>query len=107
MNCGRCGNVCRADNPFRNPVDCVNGVCEPAWGACFQRSEFNTCDAYCASIGEVCRTCTAGTWLSWGSANESNCGRYVQPSSSSYDPCGQQLPGPGGVNSLFVCCCGK
>lgn len=46
-HCGACGGVCEGG--------CDAGQCAPKWGECIRYdSGFDTCDAYCTSIGEAC-----------------------------------------------------
>jgi len=47
-NCGACGRKCPANG-------CSGGKCTPYFGACvIPGVSGNNCDAYCASIGQVC-----------------------------------------------------
>jgi hypothetical protein len=46
-HCGACGGVCKDG--------CSAGQCMPTWGECLSMiSGIETCDMYCASVGEAC-----------------------------------------------------
>lgn len=47
VHCGACDKACGAG--------CAVGECIPTWGECITpQSGFDTCDAYCTSVGEMC-----------------------------------------------------
>ena len=47
MHCGTCSGVCA--------TGCSAGQCTPTWGECLDmKSGVETCDVYCASVGEAC-----------------------------------------------------
>lgn len=49
-NCGKCGKICKG-----GAEACGDAMCLPAYGECINMGTgFQTCNAYCASIGESC-----------------------------------------------------
>ena len=98
-----CEGVCELYAPVPGVGECVEGQCTPTFHGCFDKAEFDTCDAYCESIGSVCaqNACGGGTYVihaivEWcedpskeGILREGACG----------EPIGWQ------VNTGAQCCC--
>ena len=53
-HCGECGHICREFNGSTVGI-CKWGQCEPTITGCLRPEDgFETCDEYCASLGEQC-----------------------------------------------------
>jgi hypothetical protein len=53
-HCGTCGTTCRVAG---DTGGCSAGECEPALTECLATTQFASCDAACAAIGETCGVC--------------------------------------------------
>jgi hypothetical protein len=81
MHCGACSGVCKDG--------CSAGQCTPAWGECIVMSSgFETCDAYCASVGEACveNACGVVSATVRAFSQLTNCEQEVGPGSIK-EPC--------------------
>jgi hypothetical protein len=99
-NCGVCGHACRGQ--------CAAGACQPSFAACFNRTQFDTCDAFCSSIGESCTpTCSDGrtVWQGWDPLGQSSCEIHQNSDQSSTGSCSDPLPPLSGAVGFFNCCC--
>jgi hypothetical protein len=100
-NCGRCGHTCRGT--------CTSGKCDPAFGGCFDRNQFDTCDAFCSSIGLHCAAgaCITMTWMSWPQSQRTLCDGADSNSNQGQGSCTDPLPPRNSTDqALFNCCCG-
>jgi hypothetical protein len=103
-NCGTCGHVCRGT--------CTGGKCDPSWFVCFDRTQFDSCQAYCVSIRATCSTACGSSqapWLGWVDGSQIGCNAHVAPNAiGTGQSCSSPLPAqaPGGV-VLFNCCCAE
>lgn len=98
-----CEGMCELYAPLPGVGECIEGQCSPTFHGCFDKADFDTCDAYCESIGSACaeNACGGATYVihaivEWcedpnkeGVVREGTCG----------DPIGWQ------VNSGAQCCC--
>jgi hypothetical protein len=104
-NCGKCGNVCRGT--------CSGGRCDPALTDCIKTPQRESCDTFCASIGERCSEngCGGIVWAAWG-VDVTNCESstpIVECGPAHKDTlcfgaftCSALLPAAGGA---YECCC--
>ena len=98
MHCGACSRVCEAG--------CGAGQCKPTWGECIDmESGFETCDLYCAAVGETCveNGCGGLGATSRGFALTVNCEQEVAPGSVK-EPC-NTVQTWGGGRPVIQCCC--
>jgi hypothetical protein len=74
------------------------------WAACFARSDFRTCEAYCASIAQTCAAAACGTltYQVWDSAG--GCVANMTPRGSSSDGCTVQVVSLGSKTTVRCCC---
>lgn len=102
-NCGVCGHVCASGT-------CAAGQCAAAWGECIDQLDgFDTCTAYCASIGEACAEagCRTG-WTSFTAGSLSSCEPFRENGLGSGvnrgpESCGAALPWA--QFNFIACCC--
>lgn len=82
---------------------CVEGQCTPTFHECFDKAEFDTCEAYCQSIGSVCaqNACGGGTYVIHAIVEwcEDPSKEGVVREGSCEEPIGWQ------VNTGARCCC--
>jgi len=96
-HCGSCAGVCDGG--------CQDGNCAPKWGECLNyKSGFDTCDAYCTSVGESCVEggCEDGSTIR-GYANTVLCADEVSYSTLS-EPCDLAQPWTPGRLDVQCCC---
>ncbi len=96
-HCGACGKVCGGG--------CGGGQCAPAWGECFDiDSGFETCGAYCSSVGETCaeNKCeTEDTIRGYGNIVDCTSEKLYATAAEACDKV--QTWGPG--RQVIQCCC--
>ena len=95
-HCGSCSGVCEGGYE--------GGKCAPKYGACINtRSGFESCDAYCASIGETCveEGCAGSTVLIYGSKNDCEAAEFATPIA---EPCGTVQEWSFGGTDIQCCC---
>ena len=96
-HCGSCSGVCEGG--------CDAGKCAPKWEGCFDMaSRFDTCTAYCASVGETCveNGCDGGsTSRGFPSLNDCQDDVFFTPY---VEPCDQVQPWNAG-RKVMKCCC--
>ena len=98
MHCGACSGVCKDG--------CSAGQCIPAWGECIVMSSgFETCDAYCASVGEACveNACGVVSATVRAFSQLTKCEQEVGPGSIK-EPC-NTIQTWGISRPVVQCCC--
>lgn len=99
QHCGACARVCDGEDPA-----CEGGECGPALSECFAMAEgFDTCAAYCPSVGETCvaEGCEGHTWI--GYDNEAECVGFIDGYTSP-DLCGTSIDWAN-FSMVARCCC--
>lgn len=98
-----CGQACEPFAPLPGVGECQHGHCAPTIFECFDKIEFDTCNAMCESIGSACaqNACAGATYLIH--ANLENC---LDPSKEGVlqpHPCDEPIDWQ--VNAAAQCCC--
>jgi hypothetical protein len=92
----------------------VNGTCAPALSGCVtEAAGFDSCAAYCQSMGEQCvaggcatiGSPSAITWGAWDDVSLDLCLSRLAPSDTSADSCDETLDVWDDAHRFRSCCC--
>ncbi len=98
MHCGTCNGVCASG--------CSAGQCTPTWGECISmKSGFETCDAYCGSVGEACveNACGGSSATAYAFSLQMSCEDLISFGSLK-EPC-NTVQSWGQGRPIIRCCC--